>query len=95
MHLIAAQSLLKATNDLAPSRSVIDSGSVEGKLVGVAWRWVMVAVRGASVELWDHGWNGNPSSCGAVAQHCTARFIETTPQWNVAMDTSHSGSDLH
>ena len=73
---------------------LIDSGSVEGKLVGVAWLWV-VAVRGASVEFWDRGWNGNPSSYGVLAQHCMARFIETTPQWNVAMNTSHSGSDWH
>ena len=64
MNLIAAQSLLKAAIDLAPSGSAIDSGSVEGKLVGVAWLWVMVAVRGASVELWDHGWNGKPISYG-------------------------------
>ena len=38
LNLIAAQSLLKAASDLAPSRSVTDSGSVEGKRVGVSWR---------------------------------------------------------
>ena len=54
-----------------------------------------MAGRGASVELWDHGWNGKPINYGALAQHCTARFIETTSQWNNAMNTSHSGSDLH
>ena len=38
LNLIAAQSLLKAASDLAPSRSAIDSGSVEGELaVGDGW----------------------------------------------------------
>ena len=63
MNLIAAQSLLKAANDLAPSHSAIDSGSVVGELVGVEWLWVVVAVRGASVELWAHGWNEKPIRC--------------------------------
>ena len=58
LHLIAAQSLLKAASDLAPSRSATDSGSVEGKLVGVAWRWVM-AIHSTCVELGDLDWNRN------------------------------------
>ena len=90
MNLIAAQSLLKAASDLAPSRSATDSGSVEGKRVGVSWRWAMLVHGVAGVSSWGTWLEGEPYY-GTLAQHSTERFIHTNPQWN----TSHSGSDLH
>ena len=49
--MTAAQSLLKTASDLAPSRFATESGSVEGKRVGVSWQWTMAIVAGVSTFL--------------------------------------------
>ena len=60
--------------------------------VGVAWLWVMVAVR-MSDEL--GGWSGKPIVMAPyIAQHSVGHSNNRwndPPRWNVATNTSHSG----
>ena len=78
--LIAARSLLKATSDLAPRALRQTVDQLKVSWVGVSWRRVMV-VRSGSVDL------------GGTALH--GSFTQPHVRWNIAVNTSHSGSGLH